>query len=289
MKNLKLQFALYSFLLLVDQIVKWVILKKEIILHSKWLEIVPTVNRGIIFGNLAGADPLIRTIFFSTFFILVLFISVFVLVYFLREMRFSKLSFSLSIFVAGISGNAIDRIFLGHAIDFMHIPLGLFEGYIFNFADVIQVFGLVLSLFFLFRLNNQLWPENNSREMNLIDPHYQLGFSFKLSLMSFFSLLMMGTFAYAFLKVYLPVFDEKLQNLFLFSWLVISLLLLSCTFIFGIILSARSVGPILAFERFVNQLKRGESASLKLREMDSFKRLENMARDINELLDSSKK
>lgn len=288
MKNLKYQFALYSFLLFVDQIFKWGILKKEIILHTKWFEIVPTVNRGIIFGNLSGADPLVRTIFFSTFFILVLFISVFVLVYFLREVRFSKLSFSLAVFVAGISGNAIDRIFLGHAIDFIHLPFSLFESYIFNFADIIQVIGLFLSLFFLFRLNNQLWPENNSREMNLIDPHYQLGFSVKLSLMSFFSLLMMGTFAYAFLKVYLPVFDEKLQNLFLFSWIVISLLLLSCTFIFGIILSARSVGPILAFERFVNQLKRGEEATLKLREMDSFKRLEIMAKDISELLRNKK-
>lgn len=284
MKNLKLQLALYSFLLLIDQVIKWVVVKKEIFFQSRWLNVVAIANRGIIFGNLSNADPLVRTIFFSTFFILVLFITVFILVYFLRAARFSKLSISLSIFVAGISGNAIDRIFLGHAIDFVHVPFGFLDAYVFNVADAIQLIGLILSLFFIFRLNNQLWPENNAREMSLIDPQYQMGFSFKLTLISFFSLLMMGTFAYAFLKVYLPVFDEKLQNLFLFSWLVISLLLLSFTFIFGIILSARSIGPILAFERFVGQLKNGETANLKLREMDSFKRLEDVAKDINDLL-----
>lgn len=284
MKNFKIQILLFGILLFIDQFFKWFIVQKNIVYISKWINFRPTINMGVIFGNLSNADPLVRTIFFSTFFILVLFIAVFVLVYFLRAERFRNLSLSLTIFVAGISGNAIDRIRLGHAIDFVHLPLGFLDSYIFNVADLIQLSGMALSILFLFRLNSQLWPENNAREMNLVDTRYQLGFSFKLSLMSFFSLLMMGTFAYAFLKVYLPVFDERLQNLFLFSWFVISALILSCSFIFGIILSARSAGPIIAFERFVDQLKKGESAKLKLREMDSFKQLEIMAKDISDLI-----
>lgn len=284
MKNIKLQIVLYSLLLFVDQLVKWFVVKKEIVFDSSWINLRPTINMGVIFGNLSSADPLLRTIFFSTFFILVLFIAVFVLVYFLQEKRFQNLSLSLTIFVAGISGNAIDRIRLGYAVDFIHLPWRLLDSFIFNIADLVQLSGIILTIFFLFRVNNQLWPKNNTRAMNLVDARYQLGFSFKLSLMSFFSMLMMGTFAYAFLNVYLPVFDEKLQNLFLFSWFVISLLLLSCTFLFGIILSARSVGPIIALERFVNSLKRGEEPVLKLREMDSFKQLEIIAKDISDLI-----
>lgn len=276
MKNLKRALGIFSALLMIDQLLKGFIVGKEIL--------PVTANAGIIFGNMADADPILRTIFFSTFFILTLFVLVFIQVYFLRPQRYNPISLSLAVFGAGISGNAIDRIRLGYAIDYIQIPWSFFSQYAFNFADIVQLAGLFLTLLFLFRHNNDLWPDDNERQMNLVDKKYQIAFSVKLSLICFFSMLMMGTFSWSFFKVYLPAFDERLQGIFIASWMVISGLLLVCTFLFGIILSGRSVGPVYALERFVRELKQGKDAHLKLREMDSFKQLEVIARDIRELI-----
>jgi signal peptidase II len=61
--------------------------------------------------------------------------------FYVKQEKFTKLqSLGLSLVFAGAIGNIIDRVFLGHVRDF--IDLGL--GFVFNFADVIIVLGLVL-------------------------------------------------------------------------------------------------------------------------------------------------
>lgn len=259
--------------------------KNQVSFQSAWLTLEAAVNPGIVFGNLANANPLVRTIFFSSFFILVLFVAVFVQFNFLREPRYRSLSVSMAVFVAGISGNAFDRIRLGYAIDYLRFPVSFLGNYVLNFADVMQLAGALLCLFFLFRLRRELWPAGDERGFPLIDLRYQVAFSLHMAFISFFSMLMTGTFSYAFLKVYLPVFDGQLQSIFLVSWLVIGFLLVLCAFLFGLILSSRTVGPVYALERFVKALGRGEgeSARLKLRKLDSFKQLEILAEEIREL------
>ncbi|MBI2606377.1 MAG: signal peptidase II [Deltaproteobacteria bacterium] len=283
MSNLKASSAVFCLIVAIDQLLKWLVVKYQAGFQLGWISLEAAINPGIIFGNLANANPLVRTIFFSCFFILVLFIAAFIQFYFLRETRYKSLSLSLAVFVAGISGNAFDRIRLGYAIDYLRFPIAFFGGYILNFADVMQLAGALLSLFFLFRLRHDLWPIDDERGFSLIDSRYQLAFSFKMAFISFFSMLMTGTFSYAFLKVYLPVFEVQLQSVFLVSWLVIGLLLVVFAFLFGLILSSRTVGPIYALERFIKALKRGESAQLRLRQLDSFKQLETLAEEIREL------
>jgi signal peptidase II len=283
MKNFKWPFILFIALLILDQFIKWFITSNGITYFSSLINLTPAPNAGIIFGNLADADPFIRTIFFSCFFILVLFIAFFIQFYFLREDRFKKISIALSIYVSGISGNALDRIRLGYAIDYAHFPFSFLDSFVINFADFVQIIGAFLCLLFLFEIKDDLWPNDNERGFRLVDKRYQFGFSLKLAFISFFSVLMTGTFSYAFLKVYISEFDTTIKKTFLVSWIVIGLLLILCSFVFGLILSSRSAGPIFALERFIHSLKQGEDAKLKLRTLDSFKRLEKLADDIREL------
>ncbi len=71
--------------------------------------------------------------------------------------------------VAGGIGNLIDRIFLGYVVDFIHFS---FFDYIFNFADVCVVSGIIaLSIHILFFMKekkpNEI-EENSENEENLI-------------------------------------------------------------------------------------------------------------------------
>lgn len=56
------------------------------------------------------------------------------------------------------------------------------------------------------------------------------------------------------------------------------------SFLFSIILTHRSVGPMIAFSRFVDQLKDNPNAKLKLREEDFHKELEELSRKLQDII-----
>jgi lipoprotein signal peptidase len=238
------------------------------------------MNHGVILGHMADVDPLLRIIFFSTFFTLILFVGLLIKFYFLNSTKFKGLDLGLTLFLSGISGNAFDRIRYGGAVDFINVNIFSANHYFFNLADVVQLTGFALIVFYLFKLNTDLFREDTQRKFSLIDPTYQLSFAFKFSLIAFFASLMTGTFAYVFVKVYV---QAPIAGLFMTIWSVICALLIVLTFFIGLILSKRNIGPIFAFKRYVQEIKLGKSSDFKLREQDSFKQLEEIAKDIHEL------
>jgi signal peptidase II len=48
--------------------------------------------------------------------------------------------------MAGAIGNLIDRVFLGHVIDFIHVHYGTYHWPVFNFADIVIDVGVGLIL-----------------------------------------------------------------------------------------------------------------------------------------------
>jgi lipoprotein signal peptidase len=238
------------------------------------------LNPGIIFGHLSSVDPLIRVIFFSTFFTLILFLGIFIKFYYLSSPRFKNMTYALSVFLSGISGNAIDRIRIGRVIDFISIPMTSYKA---NLADLFQLIGFVFLVYFLFKQASELFYEDGKRRIKLVDPNYQMSFAFKFCLISFFSMFTMGTFSFVFMKVYNPTFSHFLQGVYLSYCLVLIALMLLLSFVFGLILSQRKIGPILALKRFVTDIKNGKESELKLRELDSFKELEQISKDIHEI------
>ena len=57
---------------------------------------------------------------------------------------------------------------------------------------------------------------------------------------------------------------------------------------FGLIVTHRSAGPVYAFRRFLGELKNKPDATLKLREQDYHKQLEDMAKDVKALIGDEK-
>lgn len=129
---------------ILDQITKAVIASHfafgESIRVTSFFDLVLAHNTGAAFSFLAGAGGWQRWVF-----TVIALIAVVVIVYFLRkhadEPRFC---FALSLILGGALGNLIDRVALGHVVDFL---LFHYEGYAwpaFNVADSAITVGAVL-------------------------------------------------------------------------------------------------------------------------------------------------
>ncbi len=128
-------FIIGFFLVLLDQASK--ILLTNIDVDYGFFALNYTINRGISFGLFQG----------STVIISVISVIVLVLLYYYRK-EFKGKEAYLTLIVAGIIGNLIDRVVLGYVRDFLDLKWWP----VFNVADslmFIGVFGLVITYVFL--------------------------------------------------------------------------------------------------------------------------------------------
>jgi len=156
----------------------WLFLSAAVILldqWSKWLaeaslipyEPVPVIplfnltlayNTGAAFSFLSDAGGWQRWFFISLTVVVVA-----VLINWLWRMRAEERLYaaSISLILGGAIGNLIDRIWLGHVIDFLDVYYGSHHWPIFNIADSAITVGVVLLLIDLF-LNDH--PEHEKHD-----------------------------------------------------------------------------------------------------------------------------
>lgn len=237
-------------------------------------------NQGLLFNTLEDLPMKVKVISLATA-SGILFFFYLTLLYLLNlKLKIPRLAMSL--LMGGIMSNTLDKIVFGYTKDF--IPLGPFA---FNLADVMTMGATVFLLAFLLRFHEDIWASNESRRSILVNPHAQLMFGVKYAVVSLCTSLLMGIFAYTFIKDHvLPVVlvsSQKFMSTFLVIHITLTLLFGTIVFILGIIVSHRFVGPIVALERFVEGLNQGKEVSLNLRQGDYFKQLEELSRKINEI------
>jgi signal peptidase II len=129
---------------ILDQITKAVIVSHfafgESLRVSSFFDLVLAHNTGAAFSFLAGAGGWQRW-----FFTVIALVAVVVIVYFLRkhadEPRFC---FALSLILGGALGNLIDRVALGHVVDFLLFHYESYAWPAFNVADSAITVGAVL-------------------------------------------------------------------------------------------------------------------------------------------------
>jgi signal peptidase II len=130
--------------ILLDQITKAVVVSHfafgESVRVTSFFDLVLAHNTGAAFSFLAGAGGWQRW-----FFTAIAMVAVVVIIYFLRkhadEPRFCL---ALSLILGGAIGNLIDRVALGHVIDFLLFHYGGFLWPAFNVADSAITVGAVL-------------------------------------------------------------------------------------------------------------------------------------------------
>lgn len=129
---------------ILDQAIKWLVetrlTMEELVPVLPFLGLYRTWNIGVAFSKLSNIGP-------NALILMTILIIVFVGWLWSRagaEKRYARLGFAL--ITGGAIGNLIDRMLLGHVIDYIlfHTPVWSFA--VFNFADALITFGAFLIL-----------------------------------------------------------------------------------------------------------------------------------------------
>jgi signal peptidase II len=259
--------SIFILAILVDQLTK------------KWGTTLPTLyfNQGFIMGLYSDLPENIRIVALSCFAGIIFFIYVF-LIYVIPP-RAQILKYGLSLLVGGMFGNVIDKIIYGKTIDF--IPVNIFNIHtVFNFADIFLWCGTLMALYVLLRKERLVWYPNSLRGNYLIKPREQFKIGLNYALVVICCAVILGIFSYTFFNTtFAPYITTKnhLMLTYFITYSLITLLFCALAFLFGVIISHRSLGPIHAFDRYVNDLIVGYDRKLTFREGDNYKDLELVA------------
>lgn len=269
----------------VDQASKQAILKLLPQVHWDYFHIMLHFNKGAMLGLFSDLPPVLRIVSLSTGGAFLLFS--FVIFQYLLPTRSMRLRVGMSILIGGILGNVIDRIIWGHVVDFIVIGNRSFSTGVFNIADFLQWCGYYLMGHALLKDQDNLWPKDNLRKVAWIHPSFQLRYCYILVTCGLGFSLIAGVFSYTFLRfvvIDLMGNNTELLDQFLIPFLVtfatVSLAFAVFLFLVGKQLSHRIVGPVYAFERFIDNYIDGNYYRLRLRKGDEFPELEGLAEKI---------
>ena len=153
--------------------------------HFLFISFEKFYNPGISFGQFSDGAPFIRVVFLSVFFGVILLLSSIFIFYFLNKKNLFYLRLSLITFIAGVTGNGLDRIMKGKVVDF--IILSPMDRIVFNVADIFLLLGILPTIFLFFKLGHYIWHDNEQRKFKIVDADFQIRFSKKLVMLTFFS------------------------------------------------------------------------------------------------------
>lgn len=239
-------------------------------------------NHGFIMGYFADLPDTLRIISLSSFAGFIFFLYICLILIIPHRARF--LNYGLSLLMAGIIGNTLDKAIQGKTIDF--IPF-IWKGQLisFNGADVFLWMGTAMLVWMVFRRDKLIWYPENTRQNILVRPKEQYKVAMIFSVVAFCSSVVIGIFSYTFFNTMLKTLNygrDEIMTTYFFTCCILTLLFCFSAFIAGIIISHKTAGPIYAFELFVNDLIRGKDRKFRLRDGDSYQDLENIAEKLRE-------
>lgn len=250
-------------------------------------------NHGAMLGLFSDLPPVLRVVSLSTAGAFLL--CIYALIQYLLPVKSLTLRTGLSILIGGIMGNVTDRIVWGYVVDFIVLGTPSLASPAFNIADALQWVGYGLIVKAVIREGDLLWPENNERKVYWVNMAFQLKYCFILMGVGLSLSIISLVFSYTYMRVTIMELvgnNTLMLNKFLFPFVItfgiISVAFCAILFSVGRVISHRIAGPLYAFERFLKLTLEGESATLKLRQGDEFKHLEELATQINEKLNQIK-
>lgn len=144
MKKRNIYIIIFILLLIIlDQFTKILVINSfnegdSLILINNFLKFYYIKNTGISFGLFSGKV------------LIVIFVTIFIMFYIMYEMFVKKnnkmILLSGSLILSGAIGNLIDRVFRGFVVDFISFTLFGKEMAVFNVADMLITFGVIVYL-----------------------------------------------------------------------------------------------------------------------------------------------
>lgn len=251
-------------------------------------------NHGAMLGLFSDLPAVLRIVSLSTGGAFLL--CTYALIQYLLPIKSLTLRSGLSILIGGIIGNVTDRIMWGYVVDFIVIGKSTLSTPAFNLADALQWVGYALIIYVILREGDKIWPENNARRQYWMNMPFQLKYCFVLMGVGLSLTLISLVFSYTYLQVTIqdlvgnnPVLLKKFLSPFVITYLIICVAFCAILFAVGKVISHRIAGPLYAFERFLTDSLDGNPRTLKLRDGDEFKHLEELAGQVNTRLQQIKK
>ncbi len=128
-------------ILFIDQIIKFIMLNGFDI-DSKCISITLTLNKGVAFSMFSFLGEYLKYIQIG--------LIIFVVIYLVWERQLLKdFAVAIGFILAGGISNILDRFLHGGVVDYIHWHCG-FEWPIFNFADIMINFGVIIILYISF-------------------------------------------------------------------------------------------------------------------------------------------
>jgi len=239
------------------------------------------INKGFIFGTLQDLPASLTLVTLSSMGGLLFFIYIIFII--MLSPQLNVLKAGLGLLVGGIIGNVVDRAIHGGTLDFLPMKLPLLPPIVFNPADVFQWIGAAIIAYKIMTKDNIIWYPENQRGFSLVNAKEQVKFALKFAAISLCTCLVLGLFALSYLTLTLQSVNIASKSPaigFAISYLAITLFFTTISFFAGLVLSQRTAGPLYAFEKYVEDLLKGEKRDLKLREGDNYKHLEKVADDL---------
>ncbi|MBI5188772.1 MAG: signal peptidase II [Nitrospirae bacterium] len=145
-------------IIVIDQATKYLVSRYlnpfDAIEIFSFLHLVSIRNTGAAFGMFKGLG--------NIFFITVSAIAIIFVIWLIA--KDSKGYFSLSLILGGATGNLIDRILLGHVVDFIDFSIGRFHWPAFNVADAALTVGIMTIFLTPLLKKGHLCESNNYSE-----------------------------------------------------------------------------------------------------------------------------
>lgn len=243
-------------------------------------------NPGLMLGFLSELPQFLLVISLSA--LSAFFFLVYICLLMYLHPRLLGLKLGLSFLLAGILGNVLDKALRGWTLDWITFPWVRGETVAFNLADSFLWIGILTVVWWVFRRERDIWYPGDQRRQIWHYPKEQLGFSLRFSAIMLGMCGMLGFFSFTFIQQILLPFPGDLASTFGEQYLIVlaclSLLFLAVAFIIGVWLSHRMMGPVLAFERHVEEILAGKNKEFRLREGDMLKKLEEIAQLIGKAL-----
>lgn len=135
----KKNYIIALFIIILDQLTKYLVINKSIIIIPNFLNITYTQNTGGAFG--------IGRINFILIISIIIIIGI--IVFLIKEKKKITNYIPFILLLSGSIGNLIDRIFRGYVIDFIDVNIFNFPN--FNIADICITLGIFFIAFILIK------------------------------------------------------------------------------------------------------------------------------------------
>jgi signal peptidase II len=229
-------------------------------------------NSGFIFGLFKSASHFIRIVLISMSLGIVTVAFAYFYTFLGRNLQFLRLGMTL--LLAGIIGNGLEKIFCNFVVDYLSIDVLFIKNYIFNFSDFIQLCGLVIIIKEIFKHQDMIWFPNLRRQKILIYKEIQISFTLKILGIVFIGNLTQLILTTTLLFPHLNSGSEDFKDLYIICFIILNLIMLPILGYYLVKELLRCIGPVYALERHLSTPS-NDGEHIKLRQSDYFSSLEN--------------